>query len=51
MNIDSTSLQISRREIGSNFPSLVIVEISINHKGDLITAFKMIDAAYNSEVY
>jgi N-acetylneuraminate synthase len=48
MNIDSTSLQISGREIGSNFPPLVIVEIGINHKGDLKTAFKMVDAAYKS---
>lgn len=39
-------LTIQNRQIGNNFPPLVIVEIGINHEGSLKTAFEMVDAAY-----
>jgi N-acetylneuraminate synthase len=41
-------IKISNRFIGEVFPPLVIVEIGINHNGSLKTAFKMVDAAYDS---
>jgi len=41
-------IQIQDRKVGKDFPPLVIVEIGINHEGSLKTAFKMVDAAYNS---
>jgi len=41
-------IKIGTRIIGEDYPPFVIVEIGINHKGSLKTAFKMVDAAYNS---
>ena len=41
-------ISIENRKIGMNYPPLVIVEIGINHKGDLKTAFEMVDAAHNA---
>ena len=41
-------MMIKTRKIGPNHPPLVIVEIGINHNGDLLTAFEMVDAAYKS---
>ena len=41
-------MKLLSREIGLNFEPLVIVEIGINHEGDLQTAFEMVDAAYHS---
>jgi len=41
-------ISIENRKIGINHPPLVIVEIGINHNGDLKTAFEMVDAAYNA---
>lgn len=41
-------IKIGSRFIGSNHPPLVIVEIGINHEGDLQTAFEMVDAAHQS---
>lgn len=38
-------IQIEDRKIGLNHPPLVIVEIGINHEGNLKTAFEMVDAA------
>ena len=39
-------LTIENRKIGLNCPPLVIVEIGINHEGNLDVAFDMVDAAY-----
>jgi len=44
----SNEINISGRKVGLNYPPLVIVEIGINHKGNLATAFKMVDAAHSS---
>lgn len=41
-------IKIENRKIGLNYPPLTIVEIGINHEGDLKTAFKMVDEAYKS---
>ena len=41
-------IKIEHREIGGDYPPLVIVEIGINHNGSLKTAFEMVDAAYES---
>jgi len=41
-------IKIGTRIIGEDYPPLVIVELGINHQGSLKTAFKMVDAAYNS---
>ena len=41
-------MTIENRKIGSNYPPLVIVEIGINHEGNLATAFEMVDAAWKS---
>ena len=41
-------MKICNRNIGKNYPPLVIVEIGINHEGSLETAFKMVDAAHKS---
>ena len=41
-------IQIENRKIGINFPPLVIVEIGINHEGNLKTAFEMVDAAWKA---
>lgn len=39
-------MKIGLREIGEKFPPLVIAEIGINHEGELLTAFEMVDAAH-----
>jgi N-acetylneuraminate synthase len=39
---------IGRRLVGSNFSPLIIVEIGINHNGNLKTAFKMVNSAYKA---
>jgi len=44
----SKEINISGRKIGLNHSPLVIVEIGINHEGNLKTAFKMVDSAYSS---
>lgn len=41
-------IQIGNRKIGKSFPPLIIVEIGINHEGNLKTAFEMVDAAWKS---
>jgi N-acetylneuraminate synthase len=41
-------IQIENRKIGLNHPPLVIVEIGINHEGNLQTAFEMVDAAWKA---
>lgn len=41
-------LTIENRQIGENYPPLVIVEIGINHEGSLETAYEMIDAAWKA---
>lgn len=41
-------LQIEHRKIGLEYPPLVIVEIGINHEGNLKTAFEMVDSAWKS---
>jgi sialic acid synthase SpsE len=41
-------MQIAGRKIGSEHPPLVIVEIGINHEGDLGTAFALVDAAHSA---
>lgn len=38
-------MKIENRDIGKDYPPLVIVEIGINHEGSLETAKKMVDAA------
>lgn len=38
-------MRIGKREIGINYPPLVIVEIGINHEGSLVRAKEMVDAA------
>lgn len=49
MNAKSTpSFAISGRDIGRNFPPLVIAEIGINHEGDIKKAFRMVDDAHAS---
>ncbi|MDG1277616.1 MAG: N-acetylneuraminate synthase family protein [Algoriphagus sp.] len=42
--------KIKDREIGINFPPLVIAELGINHEGSLKTAFEMVDAAARAGV-
>ena len=42
------SIKIENREIGADFPPLVIIEIGINHEGNLETAFEMVDAAWKA---
>lgn len=41
-------ITIGNRKIGESFPPLVIAEIGINHEGSLVTAFEMVDAAYEA---
>jgi len=41
-------MKICNRNIGKNYPPLVIVEIGINHEGSLETAFRMVDAAHTA---
>lgn len=42
------SMKIENRDIGYEYPPVVIVEIGINHEGSLKTAFEMVDAAAKS---
>ena len=42
------AMQIEDRLIGHAYPPLVIVEIGINHDGNLETAFEIADAAYKA---
>jgi sialic acid synthase SpsE len=41
-----SSLCIAGREVGSDYPPLVIAEIGINHNGSLEKALRMIDDAH-----
>ena len=41
-------MQIGYRKIGADYAPLVIVEIGINHKDSLKTAFEMVDAVYEA---
>lgn len=41
-------IMIENRKIGLNHPPLVIVEIGINHEGNLKTAFEMVNAAWRA---
>ncbi|WP_298262456.1 N-acetylneuraminate synthase family protein [uncultured Lutibacter sp.] len=43
-------IEIAGRNIGQDFPPLVIAEIGINHEGSLKTAFEMVDAAQRAGV-
>ena len=38
-------MKIGNRLVGDDQPTLIIVEIGINHEGSLETAFAMVDAA------
>ena len=40
--------EIAGRKVGDQYTPLVIVEIGINHEGDLKRAFSMVDAAWKS---
>ena len=40
--------EIAGRKVGDQHTPLVIVEIGINHEGDLKRAFSMVDAAWKS---
>lgn len=44
----SRIITIEKRKMGLNHPPLVIVEIGINHEGNLQTAFEMVDAAWRA---
>ena len=44
----SKSILIQNRNVGLDYPPLVIAEIGINHEGSLETAFQMVDAAWKS---
>jgi N-acetylneuraminate synthase len=41
-------LTIGDRDVGDGFPPLILVEIGINHGGDLSVAFEMVDAAWKA---
>jgi len=41
-------ISIAGRKIGIDYSPLVIVEIGINHEGDLKTAYEMVDAAHGA---
>jgi len=41
-------IEINGRKIGRDYPPFVIAEIGINHKGSLIVAKKMVDAAHRA---
>lgn len=41
-------IKINDRNIGDDYPPLVIAEIGINHNGSLQTAFEMVDAAWKA---
>lgn len=40
-----TNIRIGSRQIGQDYPPLVIAEIGINHEGDVVKAIRMIDDA------
>jgi len=42
--------QIGNRQVGDEFPPLIIAEIGINHNGCLKTAKEMVDAAFSAGV-
>lgn len=44
----SNVIRIASREVGLDFPPLIIPEIGINHEGDINKAMKMIDDAHNA---
>ena len=44
----SKYIEIENRKIGLDYTPLVVIEIGINHKGSLKTAFKMVDAAWRA---
>ena len=44
----SNNIQIGTRTIYKDSPPLVIVEIGINHEGNLQSAFEMVDAAHSA---
>ncbi len=44
----SPHFKIGERDIGPDYPPLVIAEIGINHGGDLKVAFEMVDAAHRA---
>ena len=46
MNNMSISIKINDREIGPDFPPLVLAEVGINHEGDFDKAICLVDAAY-----
>jgi len=48
MNSKAKYIEIKNRKIGPGYPPLIIVEIGINHEGNLKTAFKMVDAAWKA---
>jgi sialic acid synthase SpsE len=43
----SISIKINNREIGPDFPPLVLAEVGINHEGDFDKAICLVDAAFN----
>ena len=45
MNNMSISIKINDREIGPDFPPLVLAEVGINHEGDFDKAICLVDAA------
>ena len=47
MKNKNSSIQISDRAIGKDYPPLVIAEIGINHGGDINKAFQMLVDAYS----
>jgi len=44
----SNFIQIGERKIGEGFPPFIISDIGINHEGSLETAYKIVDAAWQS---
>jgi len=48
MNNMSISIKINDREIGPDFPPLVLAEVGINHEGDFDKAISLVDAAFNA---
>ena len=44
----NNSFKILKRKIGLNFKPLIIVELGINHNGELKKAKKLVDEAYKA---
>lgn len=44
----SISIKINDREIGPDFPPLVLAEVGINHEGDFDKAIYLVDEAFNA---